>query len=638
MVNYGNYAITFQGTPNNTGANTLVINQNDGSQGNRAGIGQSGGPNNSATINQNGGINGLSGGATSASATIGAPGEDGNFAGISQIGAQNTAIINENNNSRRNKAETYQNGNANLATTNQSNNSINNTAFVYQGFSAAGVTATAVNNAVARIQQGKLNAGDALVAGSSVTPEAVNSTAVITQTASNVTATINQGAFFNSAIGSGRADGVDARISQSATGNTAIINQGVQGGEAIGSRASITQTSTNQNAQITQGFRSTGSDNQSTASIIQSGTRTTGVGLSAFIDQGDYGATDRNQASINQTATAVNATANLYQAFNTGAYSSGDKATITQSGRNVTAYIGQQDATNINVGESNGRDNTATLTQDVNVTNGSAVIEQGNTTTAGQVIQVNRNTATITQTAGTGHRARIGQGDYQLSDANRTAIAATGLNGTVVTLSGTISNDNTASVTQTSGDNHNANIFQTGRFNSASVAQSNGNAHQALIIQTANSQRAMASISQTSTGTGNAATILQYAGSNADGRGIFGNMASISQVSGSNNVAFVQQGLQGAATSSNDNMATITQNGSNNFARFLQVGNNNMVNITQNGNNNQVLNLAGDPGSYGSQQGYNNRLTLVQNGGNVGVTYRYTQIGNNNTQVVNQNF
>jgi hypothetical protein len=192
---------------------------------------------------------------------------------------------------------------------------------------------------------------------------------------------------------------------------------------------------------------------------------------------------------------------------------------------------------------------------------------------------------------------------------------------------GTIANDNSASIPQTSGDNHNANIFQNGRFNSATVTQQNGNAHQALIIQIANSQRASATINQTSGGTGNAATILQFAGSNADGVDAFGNTATINQVAGSSNVAFVQQGLQGVATSSNDNVATITQNGSGNFARFLQVG-----------NNNQVLNLAGDPGSYSSQQGYNNRLTLVQEGGNTGVIFKYTQIGNNNTQVVNQHF
>jgi hypothetical protein len=664
-VNYGNYAITFQGTPNNTGANTLLINQNDGSQGNRAGIGQSGGPNNSATINQNGGINGLSGGATSTSATIGAAGEDGNFAGISQIGSANTAIINENNNARRNKAETYQNGNNNTATTNQSNNSVNNTAFVFQGFTGQNIQGTAVNNAVATIRQGKLNAGDVSVG--SATPEAVNNTAVITQTASNVVASIVQGStnilpsFTN---GPGRADGADARITQSATLTTARIDQGAGGGEVIGSKASITQTATNQLAQIIQGYGAQGSDNQSTVTIVQNGA--SGVtGSNAYVLQGANGATDRDQAAIIQTGSVANANAQINQAtqgFSAGGtYSSGDQATINQSGQGVTASITQQgiSTAGAGAGESNGRDNTATITQGAGVignaavtanpsfngftvnpgARGVAVIQQGQVFT-NATLQTNRNSGIINQVTGSGLRAKVQQGGLgaTFTDAAGNGFGLTALNGTPVALVGTIANDNTANITQTSGDNHNANIFQNGRFNTATVAQANGNGHQALIVQTANSQRAMASISQTSTGTGNAATILQFAGSNADGQGQYGNMASISQISGSNNVAFIQQGLQGSSTSSNDNVASVTQNGSNNFARFLQVGNNNMVNITQNGNNNQVLNLAGDPGSYGSQQGYNNRLTLVQEGGNTGVTFRYTQIGNNNTQVVNQHF
>jgi hypothetical protein len=635
-TNYGNYAITFQGTPSNTGANNLVINQNDGSQGNRAGIGQTGGPNNSATINQNGGINGLSGGATSTSATIGAPGEDGNFAGISQIGAANTAIINENNNSRRNKAETYQNGNGNTATSNQSNNSVSNSAYVYQGFSGPGAAVTPVNNAVAQIQQGKAAAAD--VSTGPALPETVGSTAVITQTASNVTAQINQGAFFAGA-GAGRADGVDARITQSAVGANAAIFQGTVNGEAIGSKAVITQAATNQVGVIFQGFGATGSDNQSTATITQNGA--SGVTFSsAQIFQGFNGASDRSQATILQTTGVANGNAVINQGTGTGSYSSGDIASINQSGKNVLGTINQNSTAILGGGgESNGRDNNATLTQSTNVTNGIALISQG-VTNAGDILQTNRNTATITQTAGTGGRAKVQQGGLgaTFTDAAGGAFGLVGLNGTPVALAGTVSNDNVGTITQTSGDNHNANIFQNGRFNTATVTQQNGNAHQALIIQTSNSQRASATINQTSTGTGNAATILQFAGSNADGQGAFGNIASISQISGSNNVAFVQQGLQGVATSSNDNVATIVQNGSGNFARFLQVGNNNMVNITQNGNNNQVLNLAGDPGSYGSQQGYNNRLTLVQEGGNVGVTFKYTQIGNNNTQVVNQHF
>jgi hypothetical protein len=641
--NYGNYAITFQGTPNNTGANTLVINQNDGSQGNRAGIGQSGGPNNSATINQNGGINGLSGGATSVSATIGARGEDGNFAGISQIGAANTALINENNNSRRNGAETYQNGNGNTATTNQSNNSVSNTAFVYQGFSSAGVTATAVNNAVATIQQGKNSAGD--VSTGAATPEAVGNTAVITQTASNVTAQIFQGGI--TGVGSvGRADGNRASISQTTVNNAAQINQGVDGGESIQAQAAISQANTanvSTFASIFQGVGASGSNQGGIATISQAGS---GFATVATINQGYYSSVDGSQASITQSSSVVDGIATINQGLGTfgtagGSYSTNDKAAITQGGSANSALINQNGTDQVAAtGQSNGRDNNATIAQAAAVSNSFAVIDQGYVSVAGSVLQTNRNTASVTQSAGTGHLARISQGRVGTPEdaLNNTLVLPGSLNGVAVTLVGTVTNDNTASVTQSSGTNHNANVFQNGRFNTASVTQANGNAHQALVVQTANSQRASATISQTSTGTGNAATIYQFAGSNADGQGAFGNIASISQMAGSNNIAFIQQGLPGASTSSNDNVASVTQNGSGNFARFLQVGNNNMVNITQNGNNNQVLNLAGDPGSYGSQQGYNNRLTLVQEGGNTGVTFKYTQIGNNNTQVVNQHF
>jgi hypothetical protein len=651
--NYGNYAITFQGTPNNTGANTLVINQNDGSQGNRAGIGQSGGPNNSATINQNGGINGLSGGATSTSATIGAPGEDGNFAGISQIGAANTAVINENNNSRRNKAETYQNGTTNTATTNQSNNSVSNSGFILQGFGAVNVIGTAVNNAVATIQQGKAAAGDASLG--SAAPEAVGNSATIVQTASNVTAGIYQGTAFPlfPPGGSGRSDASNATITQSATQAIANIYQGIASGESIGSRASIAQSAQANTATIIQGYDFRGSDNQSSATINQLGVG--GVSPNgAIILQGVLGASDRDQATINQTGAVSNSVGAIQQGTNVGSYSSGEIATINQSGKGAAALITQSAAAG--VGESNGRDNNASITQGAGVVGNAGVtltpigvavnptatgianIQQG-ASNLGETIQANRNTAAVNQTTGSGLRAFIGQGfTGLLADAAGNFFALNGLNGTPVTLAGTIANDNTASIAQTSGDNHNAIIFQNGRFNTAAITQNGGNASQGLIIQTANSQRAMASISQTSTGTGNTATILQFAGSNADGVGQYGNMASISQISGSNNIAFVQQGIQGSATSSNDNVASITQNGSNNLARFLQTGNNNTVAITQNGNNNQVLNLAGDPGSYGSQQGYNNHLTLVQEGGTTGVIFRYTQIGNNNTQVVNQHF
>ncbi|GAB3507186.1 hypothetical protein GCM10027341_41320 [Spirosoma knui] len=657
-VNYGNYAITFQGTPTNTGANQLTIQQNDGSQGNRSGISQDGGPSNNAIITQNGGPDGLSGGGTSASATIGAPGGDGNFAGIAQTGAGNAAAILENNNSRRNTGEIYQNGTINQALMSQSHNSVNNRSFIYQGYTGSGIAAAPTVNAFAQIQQGRASDTDVAL-GAFVLPEAVGNLAIVTQTASNVKASIGQGGLPFDDNTAGRSESSRATIVQSAVQTEALIYQGAGGGETIGTQASIDQSALGSGAFIYQGVFGLGSDEQSTATIQQ--TSTGGGTNAATVVQGYFSATHRDQATIAQTGTATHSSAQILQGTgsNGGTYSSGDVATISQMGKGTLATINQNSNLLIDQasGQSSGQNNSASITQEVGVvgngalsTNGAggftvdptatgvALIDQG-VAVNGAVLQANRNTAAINQVSGTGLRAHIAQGrDGALQDAAGNIFTLNGLNGTPVSLVGTLANDNVASIAQLSGNAHTANIFQDGRFNTATVTQSNGNGSQALIVQTTSSQRALASISQTSGGINNVATILQFAGSNADGSGQYGNVATISQVAGSNNVAFLQQGLQGSPSSSNDNAATITQNGSNNFARFLQVGNNNSVDITQNGNNNKVLNMAGDPGSFGSQQGYNNRLTLVQEGGNMGVTYRYSQIGNNNTQVVTQHF
>ena len=99
-TNYGNYAATQQGTTAspNTGSNEAIINQTNGSQGNRAVATQSGGFFTS-TINQNGTntSTGVSGGLASGSgATAGAAAGSGNFAGTVQQGAFSTAVVNQN--------------------------------------------------------------------------------------------------------------------------------------------------------------------------------------------------------------------------------------------------------------------------------------------------------------------------------------------------------------------------------------------------------------------------------------------------------------------------------------------------------------------------------------------------------------
>ncbi len=642
-TNYGNYAITFQtATQPHAFNNTLVINQNDGSQGNRAGIGQvnssdTGGS--LAVINQNGGPDGLSGGATSVSATIGAAGENGNFAGISQNGSGHNATINQNNNSRRNAAEIYQNGSLGMASISQSNNSVGNTAFVYQGFSGPGVVSGYVIDARAEINQGKSASGD--VSSGSAAPEAVGSTAVVTQTTSSVRASIIQGGYIIGG-GAGRAEAVDARVNQSARGNNPLyyggtaganIRQGIAGAEAIGSKANINQTGVSHLANIRQGEGTFSSDRQSSATITQIGSSDYAADNAAIFQGTNGGKSESDQATITQTETSSGAFGQIIQgqAVNatSTAYSRRDKATISQNNSSA-AYVYQNSSASAG-GGADGGDNSASITQGAGV----AVIQQGYAL-GNYALNTNRNTASITQGAGASMKAKIQQGgngpDFQ--DANGATFRLSSLTGTLIALTGSTANDNSASITQGPSKNFNANIYQNGLFNSATVNQSNGDGHQALIIQTSNSERAMAAINQSSSGSGNFATILQFTGANADGVGQYGNMATINQIAGSNNTVFIQQGVQGSSTISNDNLINVTQNGSNNFARFLQVGNNNVLNLTQNGSNNQVLNLAGDPNSYASQQGNNNQLTLTQNGSNL--TFRYTQIGNNNVQVVEQ--
>ena len=641
-TNYGNYAITFQGTSSNTGANQANITQNggpnpdgtgggpnSGSQGNRGAITQNGGPGNLANINQNGGPDGISGGGVSTSATISAPGQDGNFAGILQQGSNNTALINENNNSRRNAAEVYQNGNGLNGTILQSNGSVNNKASINQGFvnNNAGVPIT---NSVATINQGKINAGDA--SASAAIAESIGNTANITQSVSNVQAVISQG---SSSIGGGnpgRAEGSTAGITQNAVNSfVAFIEQGVNSGESIGSRATITVTGENNTVGfVTQGSGPGGTDNGSTASISMAGTTSQAVIQQAFAG----GQTDGDAATITQSSAVQNSIAFINQGNGAATFSRNDKATINQTGQNNLSGI-VQNSVSAGAGQANGSDNIATVKQMNGVSTVQAFIEQG-VSSNGETAQAVRNQATITQSSGTGLQARIGQGSLNQGSAILTTQNGTNT-GTTAAMLGSIANDNMATITQSGGNNQIATVLQSGRNNLGTITQSAGSNNSAQIVQTGNSRFGRAVITQSSSGNGNDARAFQFAGTNADGRGAYGNEIEISQVgTGSNNVAIAQQGFQGATSSSNDNFIRFTQNGSNNQARMLQTGNNNFVDVTQNGNDNVLQGTAG-PGTFASQQGYNNRLTLVQNSGSgAGKVFTYTQIGNNNTQNVVQ--
>ena len=647
-TNYGNYAITFQGTSSNTGMNTANINQNggpttapgppptigpgQGSQGNRGAITQNGGPGNLATINQNGGPDGLSGGGTSVSATISAPGEDGNFAGILQQGSNNTAQIDENNNSRRNAAEVYQNGNQLTGTILQSNGSVNNKASVNQGF-VNNNAGTPITNSQATINQGKLNAGDA--SASAALAESIGNTANITQSVSNVNATINQGSTDGLFFGAnpGRAEGSTAGITQSAVnGFVALIDQGVDSGESIGSRATLTITGENNTVGfITQGSGTGSTENGSTASISMAGT----TSQAQILQASGGGQTDGNAATITQSSAVQGSTAGIVQGLGTSTFSRNDKATINQTGQTNNGQIVQNSILFGSGGQANGSDNIATLRQINGVSNVTGQINQGVNTGAGTA-QAVRNQATITQSSGTGLQARIGQGTDLAGGASLTTQNGTNT-GTTAAVLGLIANDNMATITQSGGTNMRATILQSGRNNLGTITQSAGSNSTAQIVQTSNSRFGRAVITQSSSGNANTAQAFQFAGTNADGRGSFGNEIEINQIgTGSNNTAIAQQGFQGATSSSNDNFIRFTQNGSNNQARMLQTGNNNFVDVTQTSNDNR-LEGTGGLGTFASQQGYNNRLTLVQNSnGGAGKVFTYTQIGNNNTQNVVQ--
>ncbi|GAB3496669.1 hypothetical protein GCM10027341_15800 [Spirosoma knui] len=638
-TNYGNYAITFQGIPNNTGPNTATINQNDGSQGNRAGIAQGGG-NNSALIEQNGGPDGLSGGTTSASATIGAAGGDGNFGGILQQGVNNIAVLSQRNNSRQNGSEIYQNGldisgYTNTAVVIQSNNSRNNDAFIFQGYSAQNVASMAVSGNQAYIYQGRT-----YTYSEPITAESVDNYATITQLANASQASIVQGGTVNR--GAGSSYGSVATILQQADVSVASINQGADRGRSVGSRASIIQTGGPRPwINIYQGYGETGSDQGSTVSISSASAN----GFSN-IYQGYRGTTQGNQVTIQQTDRS---SASVVQGSGVGSSSINDRVTIIQNGIGSIVNVYQNSTGSnifpsptpgVSIGQSIGRDNTASILQAIGVSNSQAVVDQGTAFSATEVLQVNGNLAAINQLTGNNLRASVTQG----GNAGRGIPSATaftppvpfGGNGTIVQLGGVATN-NSASITQAGGDNHSANVYQGGVANSAQVTQLGGNSSQALIVQAEKTRGNQALLTQTSSGERNTAIIYQFA--NVDGEGMgAGNTALISQLTGSDNIALIQQGVPGGGTVSSGNYLRISQSGNANQARMAQVGNNNYADITQNGNNNRLVDALGTAGSFATQQGNNNRLTLIQNAGSgPGQTYKYTQIGDNNTQVVNQN-
>ncbi|GAB3548773.1 hypothetical protein [Spirosoma fluminis] len=524
-------------------------------------------------------------------------------------------------------------GLTNTAVVIQSNNSVNNDAFIFQGYSAQNVVGMAVSGNQAYIYQGRTYAYSG-----PITAESANNYATITQLTNNNTANVYQGGTVNGQAGD--SFGSVASILQQGEATIANIYQGTGSGKSVGSRASSIQTGRLRVDNIFQGYGAMGSDRGSTASMTSAGMTPLRVSDNTIF-QGYQGVTVENQATIQQTADGG---AQILQSAGMGSYGANNKAVVTQNGLNNFGAI-IQNSTRPTIYEdlpynptatSVGRDNTATILQATGAVSNYAVVDQG-TAYNSQNIQASGNTASIHQLAGSGMFVSIFQGGDALKSLGYTPPSLYGGRETeAVVKLGPISINNAASVTQAGGGHH-ANVHQGGEANSAQVTQHGGNASHALVVQGANTRSSQAVITQTSAGYNNQATIYQFANVDANGVGT-SNTAIISQIADSGNVAVAQQGKFMDSSPSANNYLHISQSGNANQARMAQVGNNNYADITQVGNNNQLVDALGTPGSFALQQGNNNRLTLIQSAGNgPGLTFKYTQIGDNNTQVVVQN-
>ncbi|MBO0948595.1 beta strand repeat-containing protein [Fibrella forsythiae] len=657
--NFGNYAGTFQGTagsPNTSGPNTANINQNGGanggSQGNRAASTQSGN-NQLSTINQNGGANGASGGGTTGAASLGSKAGDGNFAGTLQTGAYGTATVNQNNGSQNNLGEVYQNGSGasaaeqNQGTVNQSNTSSGNTGSVYQGFVAPGTMSSAVKGNQATINQGRTAASDPNYTVG-VAAESINNRAAIQQTADGNNGRISQGATgdvdSDGAISAGRSAGSQAQLTQSGANNTGTIDQGVESGNAIGSQATLNQSGTNNKGEIVQAGLNYAVDNGSTATIIQEGTnagRTIDAGRAADVGAGIYqgfvGTTTGNTASIHQTANSNDSEARIYQAFGGNATSAGDQGTIMQGGLNNFAQI-VQSSTPYTGAAATGSGNQGFITQVDGTSENDARMDQGRSED-GTGATATDNVGRINQ-SGNNSNAAISQGRIYFVDAdgNDVQLGAQDASETNLAL-GNSSVRNDARIDQVGGTAQNANISQSGTDNDATITQTDGSMKRGVIVQTGGSANARATITQNENVTNNNASIYQIGGTDVNGSGI-GNDAGITQGGGSFNEAHVRQGAQSGPVS-NDNTATMTQNGNYNEARLRQTNSNNMATVMQTGGSssaitNRLRAATAVEDSFAIQNGIGNTLNVMQTSTTAANNANVSQVGNGNSGTVTQ--
>lgn len=342
---------------------------------------------------------------------------------------------------------------------------------------------------------------------------------------------------------------------------------------------------------------------------------------------------DNNTLSVSQSNNSSNNKANVRQGYSTavgGPSSFNATATIEQNG-GMDGASSENEAT---ITQIYSGFNTATIRQNNNSTLNKATVLQdggtGSTATINQVNDAHEDKATITQSA-----------------SNNTAT----INQEGPTASGFSTGRNVAEITQKPGDN--SGIGNTALINQKLISEDN----QAYILQTG--VGGMATINQTGSSADNLADIKQKGYNNAatidqsnaydpvEGAATIGsargNKATITQdlvtYAGSGNIAHIKQG-DPSGVSSDDNVASIVQEYSNNQARLQQTGNRNHADIYQTGDHNIVRNGAGVAGSFALQQGNDNILHISQNSGGAAPytpnTANVSQIGNSNVASITQ--
>lgn len=284
--------------------------------------------------------------------------------------AGQSVIINQNNTSTGNKATANQFGDSNTQTISQSNNSSGNTANVRQGFSTAqpGYNGTTISNtvgAVATVQQ------NGIVGGSPSTGNQSTINQIGTGAGASATTQQNAGLL-------GPSQNNTAEINQFGGVQTALIQQN---NFSILNQAKVDQTSPDNGNVATIRQNDASVFNQAT--ILQ----TAGAGRTATIDQ--INSSSNNKAAIKQQGGSV-------------AGSGASSAYITQTqGSNNQGYIDQ----NSYAGSSAVINQHSTSGSTAKITQNTTYFDYGNT-----------NIADIEQTGGVGNTATIDQ-DYSANTA-----------------------------------------------------------------------------------------------------------------------------------------------------------------------------------------------------------------------------